>query len=76
MLILKMHRKTPESCAGCPVMEAEDDDYSPEGYVSVPFSWFVIFCTHIEFKEPMSDAEREKLWKQKLKQQFGIEVIK
>lgn len=47
-----------------------------EGYVSVPFSWLVKFCTCIEFKEPMSDVEREKLWKQKLKQQFGIEVIK
>lgn len=52
------------------------DDDSKEDYVSVPYSWLVKFCTCIEFKEPMSDAEREKLWKQKLKQQFGIEIIK
>lgn len=45
-----------------------------EGYVSVPFSWLVKFCTHIEFEEPMSYAEREKLWKQKLKQQFNIDI--
>ena len=45
-----------------------------EGYVSVPFSWLVKFCTHIDFNEPMWDADREKLWKQKLKQQFDIDI--
>lgn len=45
-----------------------------DGYVSVPFSWLVKFCTHIDFKEPVTDEERELLWKQKLKQQFGIEL--
>ena len=45
-----------------------------EGYVSVPFSWLVKFCTHIDFKEPVTDEERELLWKQKLKQQFGIDL--
>lgn len=45
-----------------------------EGYVSVPFSWLVKFCTHIDFKEPVTDADRELLWKQKLKQQFGIDL--
>ena len=44
-----------------------------EGHVSVPFSWLVKFCTHIDFKEPVTDEERELLWKQKLRQQFGIE---
>ena len=43
----------------CPLKEQEE-------YVSIPFSWLVKFCTHIEFEEPISDAEREKLWKQKL----------
>lgn len=41
-------------------------------YVTVPFSWLVKFCTHIDFKEPLTDAEREKLWRKKLKQQFNI----
>ena len=45
-----------------------------EGYVSVPFSWLVKFCTYIDFNEPMWDADREKLWKQKLKQQFDIDI--
>ena len=45
-----------------------------EGYVSVPFSWLVKFCTHIDFNEPMWDSDREKLWKQKLKQQFDIDI--
>lgn len=45
-----------------------------EGYVSVPFDWLVKFCTHIDFKEPLSDEEREEQWKEKLRQQFGIEV--
>ena len=47
---------------------------NPRGYVYVPFSWLVKFCTHIDFKEPMSDEEREKLWREKLFQQFGINV--
>ena len=42
--------------------------------VSVPFSWLVKFCNHIDFAYPMTDEEREKLWKKKLNQQFGIEV--
>jgi hypothetical protein len=46
-----------------------------EGYVSVPFSWLVKFCTHIDFAEPLTDAEREVAWKQKLRQQFGIDEI-
>ena len=46
-----------------------------EGYVSIPFSWLVKFCTHIDFKEPMSDQERELLWRRKLDQQFGIGTI-
>ena len=41
-------------------------------YVTIPFSWLVKFCTHIDFKEPLTDAEREKLWRKKLKQQFNI----
>lgn len=45
-----------------------------EGYVSVPFSWLVKFCSHIDFNEPMYDSEREQAWKEKLKQQFGIDV--
>ena len=45
-----------------------------EGYVSVPFLWLVKFCTHIDFKEPMSDQERELLWRKKLCQQFGIRI--
>ena len=45
-----------------------------EGYVSVPFSWLVKFCSHIDFKEPLTDEEREKEWKSKLKQQFDIDV--
>lgn len=51
----------------CPMKEQE-------GYVSVPFSWLVKFCTHIDFKEPMSDSEREQKWKKKLNQQFGIVI--
>lgn len=43
-----------------------------EGYVSVPFSWLVKFCTHIDFVEPLTDAEREEAWRRKLRQQFGI----
>jgi hypothetical protein len=44
-----------------------------EGYVSVPFSWLVKFCTHFDFVEPLTDAEREVAWRQKLRQQFGID---
>lgn len=44
-----------------------------EGYVSVPFSWLVKFCSHIDFKEPLTDEEREKEWKKKLEQQFDFE---
>ena len=40
--------------------------------VTVPLEWLVRFCTHIDFNEPMTDEEREKLWKKKLKEQFGI----
>lgn len=47
-----------------------------EGYVSVPFSWLVKFCTHIDFKEPLTDAEREAAWRKKLWQQFGIDASK
>ena len=47
-----------------------------EGYVSVPFSWLVKFCSHIDFAEPLTDAEREAAWRQKLGQQFGINVPK
>lgn len=47
-----------------------------EGYVSVPFSWLVKFCTHIDFVKPLTDAEREVAWRQKLRQQFGINVSK
>ena len=43
-----------------------------ENCVSVPFSWLVKFCTHIDFKEPMSDEERADRWKEKLSQQFGV----
>ena len=43
-----------------------------EGYVSVPFSWLVKFCTHIDFVEPLTDAEREAAWRKKLRQQFNI----
>ena len=46
-----------------------------EGYVSIPFSWLVKFCTHIDFKEPASDQERELLWRGKLDQQFGMSWI-
>lgn len=45
-----------------------------EGYVSIPFSWLVKFCTHIDFTEPLTDMEREAAWRQKLRQQFGINV--
>ena len=45
-----------------------------EGKVTVPFSWLVKFCSHIDFKEPMSDLEREQAWRKKLKMQFGIDV--
>ena len=45
-----------------------------EGYVSIPFSWLVKFCSHIDFNEPMYDSEREQAWKEKLKQPFGIDV--
>ena len=47
-----------------------------EGYVSVPFSWLVKFCTHIDFTEPLTDVEREVAWRQKLRQQFGINAPK
>ena len=47
-----------------------------KGYVFVPFSWLVKFCTHIDFVEPLTDAEREVAWRQKLRQQFGINVSK
>lgn len=47
-----------------------------EGHVSVPFSWLVKFCTHIDFVEPLTDAEREAAWRQKLRQQFGINITK
>lgn len=40
--------------------------------VKVPLEWLVTFCTHIDFKEPLTDEERRKLWKKKLKEQFGI----
>lgn len=43
-----------------------------EGCVSVPFSWLVKFCTHIDFVEPLTDAEREVAWRKKLWQQFDI----
>lgn len=43
-------------------------------YVSVPFSWLVKFCTHIDFREPMSDEERAERWKEKLSQQFGVNL--
>ena len=45
-----------------------------EGYVSIPFSWLVKYCTHIDFPEPIFDAQRRVLWKEKLRQQFGINV--
>ena len=44
-----------------------------EGYVAVPFSWLVKFCTHIDFNEPMLDVERARKWRDKLCQQFGIQ---
>ena len=47
-----------------------------ENCVSIPFSWLVKFCTHIDFREPMSDKERAERWREKLKMQFGIEVRK
>ena len=56
------------------IQDAVDLLKEQNGYVSVPFSWLVKFCTHIDFKEPVTDEERELLWKQKLKQQFGIEL--
>ena len=34
-----------------------------EGKVIVPFSWLVKFCSHIDFKEPMCDSEREQAWR-------------
>lgn len=43
-----------------------------ENYVSIPFTWLVKFCTHIDFHEPMSDEERTERWKEKLSQQFGV----
>lgn len=45
-----------------------------DGHVSVPFSWLVKFCTHIDFKKPMTDEERGRAWKEKLDQQFGIKI--
>lgn len=61
---------------GC--YELQDDFHAlmkeQEGYVSVPFSWLVKFCSHIDFKEPLADEEREKEWKKKLEQQFGLRV--
>lgn len=43
-----------------------------ENYVSIPFNWLVKFCTHMDFREPMSDKERAERWKEKLSQQFGV----
>lgn len=78
-----------DRCGECPYYEVADEPFQcrdallmdiltllkeQEGYVSVPFSWLVKFCTHIEFNEPMWDEDREKLWKQKLKQQFDIDI--
>ena len=34
-------------------------------------SWLGKFCTHIDFKEPLNDEERTKLFQEKLKQQFA-----
>lgn len=72
-------------CKDCPYREQRRCQYllmddvlnllkEQKGYVTVPFSWLAKFCTHIDFKEPMTDKERELLWKQKLKQQFGIDI--
>lgn len=41
-----------------------------ENYVSIPFTWLVKFCTHLDFHEPMSDEERAVLWKKKLNEQL------
>ena len=49
-------------------------DERPGANVTVPFSWLVKFCTHIDFPEPLYDEQREVLWKKKLKEQFGTEV--
>lgn len=43
-----------------------------EGFVAVPFTWLVKFCTHIDFKDYKLDSEKAILWRAKLKQQFGI----
>lgn len=73
-----VNKNENDSCS-CSVSGNEnraDASQSPqeEGsvYVTIPFSWLVKFCTHIDFKEPLTDAEREKLWRKKLKQQFNI----
>ena len=58
------------------VRDALDLLKEKEGYVSIPFSWLVKFCTHIDFIEPLTDAEREVAWRQKLRQQFGINIYK
>ena len=34
-------------------------------------SWLGKFCTHFDFQEPLSDEERNKLFQEKLEQQFG-----
>lgn len=51
-----------------PIMLVEER----ENCVYIPFDWLVKFCTHIDFKEPMSDEERAERWKEKLREQFGV----
>lgn len=82
------HCLSGDGCKGCPYSKNESgcsfDSIrdaivllkEQEGYVSVPFSWLVKFCTHIDFVKPLTDAEREVAWRQKLRQQFGINVSK
>lgn len=62
----------PFQCRDLLLLDAFELLKEQEGYVSVPFSWLVKFCTHIDFNEPMSNKEREMRWKEKLSQQFGV----
>lgn len=78
--------RNEKTCLGCPYINDDNPCViqlienalallkGQEGKVTVPFSWLVKFCSHIDFKEPMCDSEREQAWKEKLKQQFGVNV--
>lgn len=61
-----------DECMTCLAHDALKLLKEQENHVSVPFTWLVKFCTHIDFREPMSDEERAERWKEKLNQQFGV----